>query len=40
MRATLAVAVLIGMSLCAGACHDEGTVEVHSLSFKGVKAVD
>src|SRR5205814_9289227 len=40
MRATLAVAALIGLSLFAGACHDEGTVAVHSISFKGVKAVD
>jgi outer membrane protein assembly complex protein YaeT len=40
MRAPLAVALCIGLSFCVAACHDEGTVEVHSLTFKGVKAVD
>src|SRR5262245_10209847 len=40
MRCTSALALLIGLSLATAACHEDGVVEVHSLSFKGVKAVD
>jgi len=40
MRATLSVLVLLALSVAAAGCKEEGTVAVHSISFKGVKAVD
>jgi outer membrane protein assembly complex protein YaeT len=40
MRATLSVLMLFALALAAAGCREEGTIEVHSLTFKGVKAVD
>ena len=40
MRATLAVSLLAACAILAAGCQDEGTIEVHSITFKGVKAVD
>jgi outer membrane protein assembly complex protein YaeT len=40
MRATLAVSLLAAVAILAAACKEEGSVTVHSLKFKGVKAVD
>src|SRR5215210_6157323 len=39
MRAALAVS-LLGVAIIAAGCREDGTIEVHSLSFNGVKAVD
>jgi outer membrane protein assembly complex protein YaeT len=39
MRVRLSILVLIGVAITATACQ-EGTIKVHSLTFKGVKAVD
>lgn len=39
MRAALAVS-LLAVAIVAGGCREDGTIDVHSLSFKGVKAVD
>jgi len=40
MRATLAVAFVVAASFLFAACQDEGSITVHSLTFKGIKAVD
>src|SRR5947209_10840980 len=37
-RAGFSVALLC--LICAAACNEEGTINVHSLTFKGVSAVD
>jgi len=39
MRLTTAVA-LVFLALAGAGCKDEGTIQVHSLTFTGVKAVD
>ena len=39
MRPALAVS-LLSLAVIAGGCREDGTIEVHSLSFNGVKAVD
>ncbi len=36
----LRVLALVALAISAVACKEEGTIKVHSLSFKGVKAVD
>jgi outer membrane protein assembly complex protein YaeT len=40
MRVSLCVAALIAVTLVAAACNEEATITVHSLKFRGVKAVD
>src|SRR5882672_6481422 len=40
MRRRFSCVALGALLLAAVACKDEGTVRVHKLSFKGVKAVD
>jgi outer membrane protein insertion porin family len=40
MRGRVSFSVLFVAALAATACKEEGTIQVHSLSFKGVKAVD
>src|SRR5437870_1530122 len=40
MRRTVLAITLAGSCLAGGACKEEGTITVHSLSFKGVTAVD
>jgi len=40
MRRSLPCAVLLCLAVAAGACKQEGTIQVHKLTFKGVKAVD
>src|SRR6059036_2272227 len=32
--------LLVLLPLAAGACKEEGTIQVHKIAFKGVKAVD
>jgi outer membrane protein assembly complex protein YaeT len=39
MRLPIAVVALVALT-CTAACKETGTIKVHSLSFKGVKAVD
>ncbi|WP_410963993.1 hypothetical protein, partial [Salmonella sp. SAL4448] len=39
MRAS-AIAVLAVLALATAGCKDEGTIKVHSLTFKGVNSVD
>src|SRR6185503_4120472 len=40
MRVSLRVLTFIALAVVVGACKEEGAIKVHSLSFKGVKAVD
>ena len=40
MRRSVSGIVLAGLLVAAAGCKEEGTVRVHSLSFKGVQAVD
>lgn len=40
MRARVLLPVLLALAVSASACEDEGSIIVHSLAFKGVKAVD
>ncbi len=40
MRATLSVLVLVAFATVSGGCKEEGTIQVHSLTFKGVQKVD
>ena len=40
MRRPVFGIVLAGLLIAAAGCKEEGTVTVHSLDFKGVKAVD
>lgn len=40
MRATLSILLLSALVIVAGGCKEQGTITVHSLSFKGVKAID
>jgi outer membrane protein assembly complex protein YaeT len=39
MRVSIA-ACIVALLVCTAACKEGGTIKVHSLSFKGVKAVD
>jgi len=39
MRLPIAAVALVALA-CTAACKETGTIKVHSLSFKGVKAVD
>ena len=40
MRHLFASVTLVALSMAATACKDEGTIKVHKLTFKGVKAID
>ena len=40
MRRRVSCALLLALALAGGACNEEGTIKVHKISFKGVKAVD
>jgi outer membrane protein assembly complex protein YaeT len=40
MRGSVAFSVLFVLALVAAACKEEGTIQVHSLSFSGVRAID
>jgi len=40
MRVPAAALVLLCLTVAASACKEEGSIKVHSLKFKGVKAVD
>src|SRR5438067_2410094 len=40
MRRIVFGVILSGLLIAAAGCKEEGTIRVHSLSFKGVKAVD
>jgi outer membrane protein assembly complex protein YaeT len=40
MRVAISALVLLGLTIVASACKEEGSIKVHSLKFKGVKAVD
>jgi outer membrane protein assembly complex protein YaeT len=40
MRRGVAAVFVVALALAAAACKEEGTIEVHSIKFQGVKAVD
>lgn len=40
MRVSFPLSVLLALAVSVSACKDEGSIMVHSLAFKGVKAVD
>jgi outer membrane protein insertion porin family len=40
MRVSRSILALVAFATIASACNDEGTIQVHSLKFNGVKAVD
>jgi outer membrane protein insertion porin family len=40
MRLSRCACALVALAISAAACNEEGTIKVHKLTFKGVKAVD
>src|SRR5258706_3188565 len=40
MRLSRCACALVAFAISAAACNEEGTIKVHKLTFKGVKAVD